>query len=82
MAGLTSVSSHFCFRFIDIPGAVRKLLYQPAIDRRRPSVVEMELQIPPMSHMSLRWRYDKVLLRYTEYPPDANRGFDIGYRLH
>ena len=25
----------------------------------------------------LTYSFDKALLRYTEYPPDANRGFDV-----
>ena len=27
--------------------------------------------------MTLTYDFDKAILRYTEYPPDANRGFDV-----
>jgi phosphatidylinositol glycan class T len=40
--------------------------------------LELELDLPPQSTTLVSLAFDKMLLRYTEYPPDANRGFDIG----
>ena len=40
--------------------------------------MEMKLEIPAKSTVIMNLDFDKTLLRYTEYPPDANRGFDIG----
>jgi phosphatidylinositol glycan class T len=39
--------------------------------------MEVQLMIPANSILSLTWEFDKSILRYTEYPPDANRGFDV-----
>jgi phosphatidylinositol glycan class T len=52
-------------------GDIKSFYYQPAVDRSRPSVVEMQLIIPSASVSKLRLEYDKTLLRYTEYPPDG-----------
>lgn len=55
-----------------------KLIYLPAISRERPSQIEMDLIIPPGgSILSMSMMFEKPLLRYTEYPSDPNRGFDI-----
>ena len=35
------------------------------------------MSVPPSSTVSLTYDFDKAILRYTEYPPDANRGFDV-----
>jgi phosphatidylinositol glycan class T len=39
--------------------------------------LELGLTIPPASSLSLTYDFEKAILRYTEYPPDANRGFDV-----
>lgn len=51
--------------------------YLSARDRKRPVQLEFELSIPPRSSISLTYEFDKSLLYIEEYPPDANRGFDI-----
>jgi phosphatidylinositol glycan class T len=53
------------------------LRYRPAIDRLRGTQLEVQLVIPGNTTSSLTWEFDKSILRYTEYPPDANRGFDV-----
>ena len=35
------------------------------------------MRIPPLSTVFLTYDFEKSILRYTEYPPDANRGFDV-----
>ncbi|RUS16083.1 GPI transamidase component PIG-T [Endogone sp. FLAS-F59071] len=57
---------------------VLQTYYQPAIDRSRPSILEMRLSLPPNSITTVSIEFDKVFLKYTEHRPDANRGFDVG----
>ncbi|KAL3895734.1 MAG: hypothetical protein SGCHY_004521 [Lobulomycetales sp.] len=51
--------------------------YQPTIARGRPTVLEMEVHLP-VGKTSLHIDFEKSFIRYTEHPPDANRGFDMG----
>jgi phosphatidylinositol glycan class T len=53
-------------------------LYLPAADRIRPAVLEMRLRLPANTTLRIVTAFDKAFLKYTEYPPDANRGFDVG----
>jgi phosphatidylinositol glycan class T len=61
------------------PSSIR---YRPAVDRLRGTQLEVRLSIPENSTLRLTWEFDKSILRYTEYPPDANRGFDVAYNSH
>ena len=56
---------------------LRDLYYRPALDRHRPTHLEMLLSVPANASVILKYDFEKAILRYTEYPPDANRGFDI-----
>ena len=56
---------------------VKEMFYRSAIDRRRGTHLELLLSAPPASTLFLTYSFSKALLRYTEYPPDANRGFDV-----
>ena len=56
---------------------VKNLFYRPAIDRERGTQLEVHLSIPAASTVSLTYDFEKAILRYTEYPPDANRGFNV-----
>jgi phosphatidylinositol glycan class T len=62
-----------------LPGfdPLRDLYYRPVLDRARGTHLEAALSLPPNSTLTLTYDFDKSVLRYTEYPPDANRGFDI-----
>lgn len=51
--------------------------FSPAKDRRRPSHLEVDLTVPAGLTAVLTMDFEKSVLRYGEYPPDANRGFDI-----
>lgn len=51
--------------------------YVPAIDRKRSTQLEFVLAIPPRSTVALSYQFDKAILHFTEYPPDANHGFEI-----
>jgi phosphatidylinositol glycan class T len=55
---------------------IEETYYRPAIDRKRGTHLELRMVIPPASTLTLTYDFDKAILRYTEYPPDANRGFD------
>ena len=63
---------------VELLDLVSKMFYQPAVDRGRPAVLEMALRLPAKSLVKFSISFDKVFLKYTEYPPDANRGFDVG----
>lgn len=57
--------------------ALRNFYYRPAIDRIRGTHLELNLTVPAASTLTLTYDFEKAILRYTEYPPDANRGFDV-----
>lgn len=62
----------------DLPiSFARKLIYAPAISRQRPSQLELQLTIPAGKSISLEIPFEKIFLRYTDYPFDPNRGFDL-----
>lgn len=65
----SSATSH-----ADVMGSIH---YVPARDRTRPAQIEFKLTIPPKQRVFITFDFDKTVLRYSEYPPDANRGFDI-----
>lgn len=56
---------------------IKSRYYKPAIDRKRPSHLELTIELPPQTTMTLNYQFDKSLLLYAEYPPDANHGFAI-----
>jgi len=56
---------------------IQEMYYRPALDRKRGTQLEVRLRIPANSTVVLTYDFEKAILRYTEYPPDANRGFDI-----
>lgn len=68
-------------RLLDHPSpntdVIKSIHYRPALDRQRGTQLELLISIPPASSVVLTYDFDKAILRYTEYPPDANRGFDI-----
>ena len=56
---------------------IQDMYYRPGLDRTRGSQLEMRVRIPPSSTVVLSYDFEKAILRYTEYPPDANRGRDV-----
>lgn len=56
---------------------IDEVYYQPAVDRARGTQLELRMRVPPASTVFLTYGFEKSILRYTEYPPDANRGFDV-----
>ena len=61
----------------NISDPITSIVYRPGIDRRRGTHLEIHLTIPAASTIFLTYDFEKANLRYTEYPPDANRGFDV-----
>ncbi|KAJ1983311.1 Subunit of the glycosylphosphatidylinositol transamidase complex-like protein [Dimargaris cristalligena] len=60
------------------PNVPQRQFWQPSHDHGRPSVMELGLQLPAQSLTILTLEFDKMFLKYTEYPPDANRGMTVG----
>jgi phosphatidylinositol glycan class T len=56
---------------------IKEVYYRPALDRARGTQLELLLRIPARHTVFLTYDFEKAILRYTEYPPDANRGFDV-----
>ena len=56
---------------------VKDTFYRPGLDRQRGTQLEILMSVPANVTVVLSYEFDKAILRYTEYPPDANRGFDI-----
>jgi phosphatidylinositol glycan class T len=56
---------------------IQEMYYRPALDRKRGTQLEVRILIPANSTVVLTYDFEKAILRYTEYPPDANRGFDV-----
>lgn len=63
----------------EIPASdlVTETFFRPAIDRQRGTQLELALSVPAASTVTLTYDFEKAILRYTEYPPDANRGFNV-----
>ena len=56
---------------------IQQVYYRPAIDRARGTQLEVRMRIPPASTLCPTYDFEKSILRYTEYPPDANRRLDV-----
>lgn len=57
--------------------SMEKMYYTPAKDRQKGTHLELLLEVPANSQVEMTYDFEKAILRYTEYPPDANRGFDV-----
>jgi phosphatidylinositol glycan class T len=64
-------------REIPVSDIIKETYYRPAIDRERGTQLELALSVPVASTVTLTYDFEKAILRYTEYPPDANRGFNV-----
>lgn len=62
--------------FLFLPGYIN---YQPSKDRLRPHLLEMLVQLPPNSVTKVTVEFERALLKWTEYTPDPNHGFYVGY---
>ncbi|CAD1811681.1 Gpi16 subunit, GPI transamidase component family protein [Candida parapsilosis] len=74
---ITLKNSTGTFHIKDHSQFIRSRCYKPAVDRERPSHLEFVFSVPALSTLALTYDFDKSLLLYREYPPDANHGFDV-----
>lgn len=56
---------------------IKSSYYRPGMDRKRPNHMEFTIEIPANLTLTMTYQFDKSLLLYREYPPDANHGFDV-----
>lgn len=62
---------------LDVSQYITDQYYRPARDRARPSHLELVVRLPSNLLLVMTYEFDKSLLLYHEYPPDANHGFAI-----
>jgi len=58
-------------------GIISNLTYIPSVPHSRPTTFQVLLTLPPQSTVHLTMDVTKAFLRYTEHPPDAQRGWDL-----
>lgn len=51
--------------------------YVPGRSRERAYLLELLLTLPPRSATRISLEFEKALLKWTEYPPDAHHGFYV-----
>lgn len=56
---------------------VTEMIYNPAIDRVVPTHLELTVVVPRRTKIKFSFNFDKAMLLYAEYPPDANHGFEL-----
>jgi len=61
-----------------LPVKPLKTIFRPGRDRERPYHLELILQLPARSITTIRIDIEYSILRWTEYPPDANHGLYVG----
>ncbi|KAF8184185.1 GPI transamidase component PIG-T [Pholiota molesta] len=59
------------------PKIISDLTYIPSIPHSRPTTFQVALLIPPKKTVQISMDVTKAFLRYTEHPPDAQRGWDL-----
>ncbi|XP_076760886.1 phosphatidylinositol glycan anchor biosynthesis class T isoform X1 [Xylocopa sonorina] len=52
--------------------------YRPGKERKSPYYLELILRLPPQSVTKFSIEMDYSFLKWQEYPPDANHGFNMG----
>ncbi|RDB15183.1 GPI transamidase component PIG-T [Hypsizygus marmoreus] len=57
--------------------AMSDMTYMPSIPHARPATFQCVLAVPPGGALHLTMDVAKSFLRYTEHPPDAQRGWDL-----
>jgi phosphatidylinositol glycan class T len=53
------------------------MVFKPGRDRERSYLLELKMTIPSGGKCVVRVDFDRALLKWTEYPPDANHGFYV-----
>ena len=63
---------------LNLPIEQSLLHFEPGKYKTRPYHLELRIQLPARSVTTISFDVDKVFLKWTEYPPDANHGIYIG----
>jgi len=58
-----------------------RLEFVPGLDRSKPYTLELVVTLPPESTTKISLEFERSLLKWNEYPPDANKGFYVGSAL-
>jgi len=58
-------------------GIISNLTYIPSVPHSRPTTFQVLLSLPPQTTVQITMDVTKAFLRYTEHPPDAQRGWDL-----
>lgn len=56
---------------------ITEMIYNPAVDRIAPTHLELTVLVPVKTKVKFSFDFDKAMLLYAEYPPDANHGFEL-----
>ncbi|KAH6911864.1 Gpi16 subunit, GPI transamidase component-domain-containing protein [Coprinopsis sp. MPI-PUGE-AT-0042] len=59
------------------PDAISNITYTPSIPHGRPTTYQATFHIPANATLTFTMDITKAFLRYTEHPPDAQRGWDL-----
>jgi len=58
-------------------GVISNISYIPPVAHSRPTTFQATLDLPPQETVVMTMDVTKAFLRYTEHPPDAQRGWDL-----
>eukprot|EP01134_Creolimax_fragrantissima_P001542 CFRG1542T1 len=50
----------------------------PSRDREQPMEIELTMDVPSLTTITVSFSFEKAFIKVNEHPPDANRGFDVG----
>jgi hypothetical protein len=56
---------------------ITNITYIPSVPHSRPTTFQAMVRIPPRTTIEITMDVTKAFLRYTEHPPDAQRGWDL-----
>lgn len=73
------IQSNISWQILDkiLGGIVSNISYIPPVPHSRPTTFQSILHLPPRSTVHITMDVTKSFLRYTEHPPDAQRGWDL-----
>ena len=60
-----------------LDGIISNISYIPPVAHSRPATLQVTLNLPPQETVRITMDVTKAFLRYTEHPPDAQRGWDL-----
>ena len=60
-----------------LDGIISNISYILPVAHSRPTTFQVTLNLPPQETVRITMDVTKAFLRYTEHPPDAQRGWDL-----